>query len=280
MFTLLATTAAEGSKFKLVVALIISLLVAAGAGVRTFNSLKNKKFSLSSLDEIADSIYKDPELIGLLKSVITDKCFQDSNTYEEFISNVHNETTELLRLYLVKNISYVPEVLRPFVTAENLEEIAEDLLGLAGFDGKELTDMFEKYLEDLLTTEEDVEDEVKEELIEETVSDEVVEEVVSAEPVIETDEVVTETTPATVEVETVEEVPTADPVIEDAVEELKTEEVLPEGDLEQVDTIEGETPTLEVDETSENIEMEAEVTEEVTETTVEVEAVEKEVVEE
>lgn len=177
MFILLASTAAEGSKLKFAAALAIALIVAAGAAVRTFNSLKDKKFASSSLESIVNSIYKDPEIINLLKSVITDKCFQDSNNYEEFIHNVHTEARDIIYSYIQKNITFIPVALRPLVTVDNMEHIAEGLLGLAGYDGKELTDMFEKYLDNLLTTEGEVEtDTIEEEINEEN----------DAEPVIET----------------------------------------------------------------------------------------------
>ena len=170
MFILLTETPATEGTLKFAVTIIIAILVGLGAGFRTFQILRNKKMNTSSLETLVNSIYKDQVLIDLLKSSIDSDYFKKSNTYEEFISNVYEAAEAKIFVYLQGNSSFIPEKLKSLVTKDNMKYITESILGLLGFDGKKLVDMFEEYLANELTKDYEEDKEPAEEIINEQLS--------------------------------------------------------------------------------------------------------------
>jgi len=156
---------------------IIAIAVAIGAGLRVFATIKDKKLNTESLEGLINSIYKDENMIALLKSVFTNDCFTKSNTYDEFIKNINEAVETKLYTYMKENATFIPESLLKYVTLDNMSYVATSILGYFGYDGKKLTEIFDDYLINIVINKEDEEvtednfEETNEEVIEESVED-------------------------------------------------------------------------------------------------------------
>ena len=153
MFTLLSSNG--NSTLTLAMTIIIAILVAAGAGIKVFKALKDKKVNTDSLEALINCIVADKNVSEVLRGIFTDELFQKCDTYDEFIQLVNECVQEKLYIYIIKNNIPIPENLMKFVTLENMGYVANAVLGLFGYDGKKLADMFEEHLLDLITDEDD-----------------------------------------------------------------------------------------------------------------------------
>lgn len=151
----------------MVTVVIIAVLVAAGAGLRVFSLLKDKKVNTASLEELINSLYEDEELVDLLKTVFNDvTIFEESDDYEEFISNVKDAVNLKLYTYLNTYAVFIPKNLLKYATIENMSFITSSVLGYFGYDGAKLIEMFSDYLVGVITDSDELEkvdeDEVEE----------------------------------------------------------------------------------------------------------------------
>jgi hypothetical protein len=149
MFTLLTnTTSGSNSIVALVISIIIVAAVIIGAGFLLYKLIKSKKINLKCLKIMVDYICKNDDKIYMVVRQIFIKydCFKSSNTCDEFIENVYKEARELLYDYLTTEATCIPSSLKRFVTLENMDFIAKEVLTFLGYGYDELSKLFEDYI--------------------------------------------------------------------------------------------------------------------------------------
>lgn len=141
---LLASDRTEGT-LTIAVTIILSIIVAAGAGLRFFRNMKDRKLNTSSVEDLINSIYSQEDVMDILRSVFTQDIFVNSSTYDEFIEAVLAKTQLRLQLYLAGSSLIPPELLK-FFTVDNMLYVAMSILEYLGYDEKRLNQLFTEFL--------------------------------------------------------------------------------------------------------------------------------------